>query len=114
MFLLLLFKSKNRQKHFLKKVLTKRISRLIATSLVYNLAASRENLSSGFPTRSDAKRTKASEDGKRLEVSDLGNKHVEELHYLCGENNGTDHAQLICVFVFAYLETAAFLMTQLT
>ena len=32
-------------------------------------------------------------------------QEVEGLYYLCSENKGADHAQLICVFVFAYIKS---------
>ena len=51
-----------------------------------NRAASRENLSSGFLTRSDTNRAVVTEDDYRLEISDLESRAI--------------FTQLICAFVF--------------
>ena len=43
-----------------------------------------------FLTRSDTPRCTATEDGKRLKISDL---KVEGLYYLCSKNKGADRAR---------------------
>ena len=80
------------------------------------LASSLENLSSGFPTRSDtnwAVQPQKMAIGLKFQI-----KEVEGLYYPCSENKAADQlrsvtAQLICVFVFAYTESRFFLMTRL-
>ena len=41
----------------------------------------------------------ATEDGQKLEVSDL--RREEELYYPCSENKGADQLRSHCAFVFA-------------
>ena len=51
-------------------------SNLLRLSFFYKGAASRENLTSGFPTRSDRNQTAATKDSKGLENSDLGSRGI--------------------------------------
>ena len=66
-------------------------------------ALTRENWSSGFPTKSDTNRPIQSQ--KKARILKVWVEVEEELYYLSSENKGADHcavtAQLICVFVFA-------------
>ena len=51
-------------------------------------AASRENLSSRFPTRSDT--NQAAQPHEMAKCIKFQNKEVKGLHYLCNRNKGTD------------------------
>ena len=56
------------------------------------------------------------EDGLRLEISDLGSRGIVGGIVLCSENKGADQLRgLICVFVFTYAKKKknGFLMTRL-
>ena len=70
----------------------------------------RENLSSGFQTRSDTNRAvQLHQMARGLKV---WIKEVEKLYYICSENKGADQLhvtlQLICIFVFAYAKKQVF------
>ena len=68
---------------------------------------SRENLSSGCPTRSDTIQTAKPQ--KMARGWKFWNKGVEELYYLCSENkvliSYAVTAQLICAFVVVYAKS---------
>ena len=68
----------------------------------------RENLYSGFVTRSD--RNQAVQPWKMVRGLKFPIKEVEGLYYPCSENKGADQlhgytVQLIWVFVFAYTKS---------
>ena len=63
-------------------------------------AASPENLSLGFPTRSDTNRDK--QPRKMARCWNFRIKKVEVLHFLCSEKKGVVITHLICIFLFAY------------
>ena len=74
---------------------------------------SRQNLSSGYPTRSDTNR--AVQRQKMARELTFRIKIEEGLCYLCSENKGAIFAvtaQLIWAFVFAYMQKGGFLMTR--
>ena len=61
---------------------------------VFILAAYRENLSSGFPARSDTNRTvRTQEMARGLTFRIL---EVEGLYYLCSENKSSDQLRSYC------------------
>ena len=66
--------------------------------ILWKSGESKENQSSGFPTRSDSNRSVQSQ--MQARSLKFWKKVEEELSYPCSESKGAD--QLICTFVFAY------------
>ena len=69
----------------------------------------------GFPASSDKDRPKQSRKNDRS--FKFWTEEKEELHYQCSQNKELIScaltSQLICAFVFAYMQKSGFLMTRL-
>ena len=71
----------------------------------------RENLSSGFPTRSDT--NPAAQQQKMFECLKFRIKKVEGVYYLCSENKGTDQLRGHPSAFVLHMQRAGFLITRL-